>query len=332
MDPSQPTSTGFGLIAVVILVLANAFFVATEFALVSARKTRLDEMARGGNRKATLARRVIQSLARYISATQLGITLTSLGLGWVGEPAIAHLIRGAFAALPSTLSVVATHTVAAIIAFIIITMLHITFGELESLDARAALSFLRSAAPGERIGIIGVSMGGAASLVGSAPLEADALVLESVYPTLRDAVSDRLHVWLGPLGFLGGAVTPALVQLVAPHIGVDPDSLRPIDVIGNVTEPLLMIAGTDDQYTRLSETRALYAHATSPKQLWEVEGAGHEDLHRFAPAEYERRVGDFLATYLRGSAVGIAGAGAGAALDSASACAFSEAVSRRECR
>jgi esterase/lipase len=209
---------------------------------------------------------------------------------------------------------------------------HITFGELESLDARAALSFLRSAAPGERIGIIGVSMGGAASLVGSAPLEADALVLESVYPTLRDAVSDRLHVWLGPLGFLGGAVTPALVQLVAPHIGVDPDSLRPIDVIGNVTEPLLMIAGTDDQYTRLSETRALYAHATSPKQLWEVEGAGHEDLHRFAPAEYERRVGDFLATYLRGSAVGIAGAGAGAALDSASACAFSEAVSRRECR
>ena len=130
MDPSQPTSTGFGLIAVVILVLANAFFVATEFALVSARKTRLDEMARSGNRKATLARRAIQSLARYISATQLGITLTSLGLGWVGEPAVAHLIRGAFAALPPTLSAVATHTVASIIAFTVITMLHITFGEL----------------------------------------------------------------------------------------------------------------------------------------------------------------------------------------------------------
>jgi CBS domain containing-hemolysin-like protein len=130
MDPSQPTSTAFGLVAVVVLVLANAFFVATEFALVSARKTRLDEMIRGGNRKATLARRAIQSLARYISATQLGITLTSLGLGWVGEPAVAHLVRGAFASLPPALSVAATHTVASIIAFILITMLHITFGEL----------------------------------------------------------------------------------------------------------------------------------------------------------------------------------------------------------
>jgi CBS domain containing-hemolysin-like protein len=130
MDPSQPTSTAFGLVAVVVLVLANAFFVATEFALVSARKTRLDEMIRGGNRKATLARRAIQSLARYISATQLGITLTSLGLGWVGEPAVAHLVRGAFASFPPALSVAATHTVASIIAFILITMLHITFGEL----------------------------------------------------------------------------------------------------------------------------------------------------------------------------------------------------------
>jgi CBS domain containing-hemolysin-like protein len=130
MEPSQPTSTGFGLVAVVILVLANAFFVATEFSLVSARKTRLDEMIRGGNRKATLARRAIQSLARYISATQLGITLTSLGLGWVGEPAVAQLIRGGFSSLPPVLSAVTTHTIASIIAFTLITMLHITFGEL----------------------------------------------------------------------------------------------------------------------------------------------------------------------------------------------------------
>ena len=130
MEPSQPTSTGFGLVAVVILVLANAFFVATEFSLVSARKTRLDEMIRAGNRKATLARRAIQSLARYISATQLGITLTSLGLGWVGEPAVAQLLHGAFASLPPVLSTVTTHTIASIIAFTLITMLHITFGEL----------------------------------------------------------------------------------------------------------------------------------------------------------------------------------------------------------
>src|SRR6187455_1861104 len=109
MEPSQPTSTTVGLLAVVVLVLANAFFVAAEFALVGARKTRLDEMGRAGDRKARLARRAIQSLDRYISATQLGITLASLGLGWIGEPALASLIRGAFRWLPAVVEAVATH-------------------------------------------------------------------------------------------------------------------------------------------------------------------------------------------------------------------------------
>ena len=75
-------------------MLANAFFVAAEFALVGARRTRLDEMARAGDRKARLARTAVQSLDRYISATQLGITLASLGLGWIGEPALAQRDRG----------------------------------------------------------------------------------------------------------------------------------------------------------------------------------------------------------------------------------------------
>ena len=74
-----------GLLAVLVLVVANGFFVAAEFALVGARRTRLDEMSRAGDRKATLARRAVQSLDRYISATQLGITLASLGLGWIGK-------------------------------------------------------------------------------------------------------------------------------------------------------------------------------------------------------------------------------------------------------
>ena len=112
---------------------------------------------------------------------------------------------------------------------------HITFGELESLDAEAALAFLRHSAPGERVGIIGISMGGAATLVGAKPLAADALVLESVYPTFKDAVSDRLRTWLGPFGFLGAAAAPTLIQLVAPRIGVDPAHLRPIDAIAGVT-------------------------------------------------------------------------------------------------
>jgi CBS domain containing-hemolysin-like protein len=129
MEPDQ-RSVAAGLLAVLLLVLANAFFVAAEFALVGARRTRLDEMARTGDGKARLARRAVQSLDRYISATQLGITLASLGLGWIGEPALAHVVDGAFSWLPAGLATFATHTVAVAIAFTIITVLHIILGEL----------------------------------------------------------------------------------------------------------------------------------------------------------------------------------------------------------
>lgn len=120
----------WSIAAVLALVLTNAYFVAAEFALVSARKSRLEESAREGDGKATLALRVVQSLDRYISATQLGITLASLGLGWVGEPALAHLLEGLFRGLPASLAAVSTHGVAVAIAFTIITTLHIVLGEL----------------------------------------------------------------------------------------------------------------------------------------------------------------------------------------------------------
>src|SRR5688500_5635603 len=130
MESATGIPIGWGLTAVVVLVLANAFFVAAEFALVGARKTRLDELAKAGDGKARLARRAVQSLDRYISATQLGITLASLGLGWIGEPALAHVIEGGFAWLPDAAATVATHTTASVIAFMIITVLHIILGEL----------------------------------------------------------------------------------------------------------------------------------------------------------------------------------------------------------
>ncbi len=115
---------------VAVLVAANAFFVAAEFALVSSRRTRIEAMIRRGNTKAKLARRAILALDRYISGTQLGITLASLGLGWVGEPAIAQLIQAVFAPLPSPLAQIATHGVAVTLAFLCITFLHIVLGEL----------------------------------------------------------------------------------------------------------------------------------------------------------------------------------------------------------
>lgn len=132
MDPEPSLLSSFllGALAVIGLVTANAFFVAAEFSLVAARSTRLEALSRAGDRKATLARKAIQSLDRYISATQLGITLASLGLGWIGEPAVASVIAGVFRGFPAPANVVATHAVAGTIAFLLITILHIVLGEL----------------------------------------------------------------------------------------------------------------------------------------------------------------------------------------------------------
>lgn len=116
--------------AVLVLVAANAFFVAAEFGLVAARRTRLDAMIRRGDKKAKLAQKAVQSLDRYISGTQLGITVASLGLGWVGEPAVAAALASIFHGLPAPFDVIATHLVAGTIAFLLITFLHIVLGEL----------------------------------------------------------------------------------------------------------------------------------------------------------------------------------------------------------
>jgi CBS domain containing-hemolysin-like protein len=112
------------------LVAANGFFVASEFALVGARRTRIDALAKAGNRRAKLASSAIHRLDHYISGTQLGITLASLGLGWVGESTIAQMLIGVFSSLPDPFDVVATHAVAGTIAFAFITFLHIVLGEL----------------------------------------------------------------------------------------------------------------------------------------------------------------------------------------------------------
>ena len=114
----------------IALVALNAFFVAAEFALVGARRTRLEEMAEAGDGKATLALKAVQSLDRYVSATQLGITLASLGLGMIGEPALAGLLERFFSVLPKELAAIATHATAVAIAFSLISTLHIVLGEL----------------------------------------------------------------------------------------------------------------------------------------------------------------------------------------------------------
>jgi CBS domain containing-hemolysin-like protein len=116
-----------GLLA---LVLANGFFVAAEFSIVTVRKTRIDQMIAEGHRGATAVRRAVSAPDRYIAATQLGITMASLGLGWMAEPTLATIIEPSLAFLPAQLAVATAHSIAVAIAFAIITAAEIIFGEL----------------------------------------------------------------------------------------------------------------------------------------------------------------------------------------------------------
>jgi len=116
--------------AVMLLVLINAFFVAAEFALVSVRRTRVAELVAQGNNRAAWVKKAIDNPDQVIAATQLGITLASLGLGWIGEPALSHLLEPVVGLFPQTVQSGVSHSISAGIAFAIITFLHVVIGEL----------------------------------------------------------------------------------------------------------------------------------------------------------------------------------------------------------
>src|SRR5829696_8769995 len=115
------------IVIVFLLVLANGFFVASEFALVGVRRSRVQTLAESGSPKARRLLHLLDNLNAYISATQLGITMASLALGWIGEPVFAHLLE---APLRGRVSDVTLHTISFAVAFSIITFLHIVLGEL----------------------------------------------------------------------------------------------------------------------------------------------------------------------------------------------------------
>lgn len=119
-----------GLLAVFVLVLANGFFVAAEFSLVAVRRSRVMELVAAKRMNAQALERALGSLDANLAATQLGITISSLALGWVGEPAIAHLIEAPLGRVAGSFAGISAYTVAVAISFIIITALHIVLGEL----------------------------------------------------------------------------------------------------------------------------------------------------------------------------------------------------------
>ncbi|WP_054957860.1 hemolysin family protein [Paenibacillus dakarensis] len=125
---SDPLPSWLGIILVLFLVMLNGFFVSAELAFVKVKGSRIDGLAEEGNRRARVAQRILRNLDDYLSACQLGITITSLTLGWIGERAIAGMIAPWFQEL--SLSETFVHVVATLIAFAMIAVMHIVFGEL----------------------------------------------------------------------------------------------------------------------------------------------------------------------------------------------------------
>lgn len=120
----------FNLTIIILLLFSNGFFVASEFAMVKVRKTRVEQLVKEGDDNAKLALEAIKDLDKFIAAVQLGVTISSIGLGWVGEGTLARIIEPLFVFLPGVSATVATHTVSATVAFALITFLHVVLGEL----------------------------------------------------------------------------------------------------------------------------------------------------------------------------------------------------------
>jgi len=171
----------------------------------------------------------------------------------------------------------------------------ITFGLKEAAAVQVALAFLRQRFPGQGVGVIGVSLGAASYVLCTGCPRVDAVVLESMYPTIEEAVEDRLRMRLGVLAV---PLSQLLLWQLPLRLGIQPAQLRPIERMPALGAPVLIAAGDADLHTSIGETRRIFAAAGKDKTLWEVPGAAHVDLHAFAPADYERRIGTFLARHL----------------------------------
>ena len=129
-DGSTYLWAALSLLSIPALIALNGLFVAAEYALVAVRKTRVEELVAQGVQGAKAVDSAVRNLGRSIAATQLGVTLSSIGIGFIGEPALAGVIDPSFRLVFGVWHGVATHTVAAALAFLFITFLHVVFGEL----------------------------------------------------------------------------------------------------------------------------------------------------------------------------------------------------------
>ena len=174
---------------------------------------------------------------------------------------------------------------------------NITLGHLEKLDVEAVVKYTKANFPGSKIGVVGWSLGGASALLAS-PLGVDAMVLESVYPTISEAVYDRVDMRLGSLKHVAA---PILLAHLSIRLGISSRDLRPIDFIGKVDCPVLLLAGDQDLHTPLEESQAMFDAAQQPKQMVTFAGASHQDLLAYDSKLYEQKVVEFLRLSLASS-------------------------------
>jgi len=174
----------------------------------------------------------------------------------------------------------------------------ITLGYLESFDARAAFEYIKTIEPELPLLVIGVSMGGAAVLLSEPALDVDVLVLESVYPDVKTAISNRLDSRIPG----GRYLTPLLSYQIKPRTGISAMQLAPVRLAGQVTAATLMLSGREDLHTTKEDTQRLFDALPQPKKVRFIDHAGHVDLEEFDSDQYWEIVQPFILKHLIGDA------------------------------
>jgi pimeloyl-ACP methyl ester carboxylesterase len=169
----------------------------------------------------------------------------------------------------------------------------VSFGWFETRDLLGALDWLRTRGFSE-FGLLGASQGGATIALAATELrDVRWVVLESVFPTLTNAVDRRFRKTIGLPGWLAGVL---MVPLAERRLGISVEAIRPRDSIAKFSGPVLVMSGEQDLHTRPEDAREIFEHAREPKSFWLVPGAAHVDLYGIAKGDYERRLLDFIST------------------------------------
>jgi alpha-beta hydrolase superfamily lysophospholipase len=172
----------------------------------------------------------------------------------------------------------------------------ISAGYYETRDLLAAVRFLRQKGVKD-IACVGISQGGATILMAAEQLQGICCVIvESAYSNIVDAVDNRFRLYLKISGKIGAALLIPFAEFL---LELEAEQVSPLENITRLDCPVFLISGTADRKTLPQDTRRLYHAARTPKQLWMIEGAKHEDLYKFAPADYEQEVPGFVEKYMK---------------------------------